>query len=81
MSVFLKEVLVVALSNKLTKREVEVLSSVSLGHTAKELAKLLDISPRTVEGHICSIRLKLNAKNICHAVRRAFENRIIQTKL
>lgn len=65
------------LGTKLTKRELEVLSSISLGNTAKELARLLEISPRTVEGHICSIRLKLNAKNICHAVRRAFEYSIL----
>jgi len=58
---------------KLSKREKEVLNLASLGGTSKSIGKELSISPKTVEVHIYSLRKKLGAKNIQHAVRLGIE--------
>ncbi len=42
----------------LTIRELECLSHQTAGKTAKEIARLIDAAPRTVETHINNIRLK-----------------------
>lgn len=42
----------------LTLREIECLSYLTTGKSAKEIARLINISPRTVETHISNIRLK-----------------------
>ncbi|MBP6985443.1 MAG: helix-turn-helix transcriptional regulator [Alphaproteobacteria bacterium] len=42
----------------LTMREIECLSYLTTGKSAKEIARLINISPRTVETHISNIRLK-----------------------
>lgn len=47
----------------LTKREKEVLYSSSHGMTAKEIARKLHISPRTVETHIDNMKVKLSCQN------------------
>jgi DNA-binding CsgD family transcriptional regulator len=48
----------------LTKKEIECLRLLSIGKTtAKAIAKVLDISPRTVEHHIESIKIKLDIYN------------------
>ena len=46
--------------NTLTHREVEVLRLIVRGNTNNQIAKILDISPRTVEGHRANIMDKLN---------------------
>lgn len=43
----------------ITPRELECLSLLAKGNTGKEAANSLEISPRTVEGHINNIRSKL----------------------
>lgn len=55
----------------LTPRETEILEIVTNGHSAKEVAVRLSIAQRTVERHIENIRLKLQAKNRVHMVKRA----------
>ena len=52
----------------LTPREIEVLYLVVAGFSSKMIAMKLDIAPRTVEGHIERIRLRMGAANRCHMV-------------
>lgn len=46
----------------LTKKELEVLENVVLMGNTKSAAKIMNISPRTVETHIINIKTKLNLK-------------------
>ncbi len=52
----------------LTPRELEVLRLVSAGLSAKEIGKILNIAPRTVDRHIDHIRLKTRTKNRSHMI-------------
>lgn len=61
------------LNSHLTKRELECLHLLSLGKTAKEAARLLNISPETLRTHTKVIRNKLNASNITHAITEAIK--------
>jgi DNA-binding CsgD family transcriptional regulator len=49
-------------------RQKEVLKWVAEGKTAWEIAAILGISQRTVEWHLNSVRLKVGAANITHAI-------------
>jgi RNA polymerase sigma factor (sigma-70 family) len=53
----------------LTPREREVLDHAARGLHAKEIARLLGISPRTVEVHKSRIMAKLGARNLAELVR------------
>lgn len=55
----------------LTKRELEVLSLVVVGHTSGEIAERLRIGRRTVESHRASLMAKLGARNQIDLVREA----------
>ena len=55
----------------LTPREQEILELVAKGLSAKEIAGQIGIAPRTVEGHIDSVRLKVRARNKTHMVTQA----------
>jgi len=57
----------------ITKRENEVLQMIVKGHTSHEIAKILYISPRTVETHRSNLLQKLNIKNTAGLVRFALE--------
>jgi DNA-binding NarL/FixJ family response regulator len=48
------------INDKLSKREIEILTFIAQGATGKEIAKKLFISPKTVETHRCRIKEKLN---------------------
>jgi len=48
----------------LTHREQEVLSLIVRGHSNKEIARILDISNRTVEAHRASIMEKMQVKSL-----------------
>jgi two-component system nitrate/nitrite response regulator NarP len=52
----------------LTKREVEVLSSLATGRTNKEIAQELSVSSNTVKFHVRNLYQKLNVKNRFQAV-------------
>ena len=56
---------------KLTRREREVLQLAGKGLHAKEIARTLGISPRTVEVHKASVMGKLGARNVAELVRFA----------
>lgn len=53
---------------KLSPKEHDVLTLIACGFTDKEVALKLKISIRTVQTHISSILLKLNARNRVNAV-------------
>lgn len=53
----------------LTKREREVLSLISEGHSNKQGASLMRISPRTFESHRAEAMRKLGARNTADLVR------------
>lgn len=55
----------------LTVREHEILRLVSTGQSAKEIALMIHIAPRTVERHIENVRLKLSARNRAHLITQA----------
>lgn len=55
----------------LTQREFQILELVAQGYSAKEVAQAIHIAPRTVEGHIDTIRLKFRARNRTHMVAKA----------
>jgi two-component system response regulator NreC len=55
----------------LSDREHDVLRLLALGHTNREIAKMLSLSVRTVETHRASIGQKLGLKNRAEIVRFA----------
>lgn len=55
----------------LTPRERQVMDLVTRGHGNKAVARLLSISPRTVENHRAQIMRKTNARNLAELVRVA----------
>jgi NarL family two-component system response regulator LiaR len=55
----------------LTDREAEVLTLVARGYTNKAIAVQLNISDRTVQGHLAKIFIKLQAASRTEAVMRA----------
>lgn len=60
----------------LTTRHREVLHAISQGHTDKEIARLLGLSPRTVEMHVARILAALECSSRSAAVRVAVERRL-----
>jgi two-component system nitrate/nitrite response regulator NarL len=55
----------------LTQREMMIVFLMSAGHTASEIAKLLELRPRTVENRKRNIYEKLGVGNQSHAVAKA----------
>jgi DNA-binding CsgD family transcriptional regulator len=55
----------------LTPREREVLELTANGYSAKEVASLIGIAPRTVERHVETVRLKMHARNRVHMITQA----------
>lgn len=60
-----------------TKREKEVLKLICNQYTTNEIADMLFISPRTVEGHRNNLLLKTEAKNVAGLVIYAIQEKII----
>lgn len=56
--------------SELRPRDREVAILVCEGRTAKEIARLLDLSPRTVEAYLARIKHKLAVRNIAELVSR-----------
>jgi DNA-binding CsgD family transcriptional regulator len=62
----------------LTRREIEVLTRVAQGETARQVALSLGITKRTVAAHMQSICEKLNSTNGAQAVAIAVTLDLIQ---
>jgi two-component system response regulator FixJ len=62
---------VAARLERLTAREREVLDRLVVGATNKEIARQLDISPRTVEIHRSRVMEKMETPTLSHLVRLA----------
>ena len=64
-----------ALLGRLTPREREILDLVAAGRSTKEIARALDVSPRTVETHRANLMQKLGLHNtaeiVLYAVRKS----------
>jgi FixJ family two-component response regulator len=58
-----------ALLAKLTAREREVLDMVTQGWATKEIARALDVSPRTIETHRANLAEKLGTASVAEMVR------------
>lgn len=61
----------------LTKREIEVLRSLSEGLTNKQIAEALFISPKTASIHVSSILAKLGVSSRTEAARRAYDSGLL----
>ncbi len=57
----------------LTTRQMDVLTLIGKGHTNKEAATQLSLSPRTVEMHVASILERLNCRARTDAIKKATE--------
>lgn len=66
-----------SLAQRLTSRELEVLVLVASGASAKEIARQLRITARTVETHINHLKLKTRSRNRAHLVAMALEAGLI----
>lgn len=62
---------------RLSPREMDVLRLIMSGHTDKEIAETLFISPRTVTTHVTHILNKLGANTRTEAAMIAVQNRIL----
>ena len=58
--------------SRLTDRERTVLDELLMGLSTKEIARELEISPRTVEVHRSRLMLKMEARNLAHLFRMIF---------
>jgi len=62
--------------NGLSGREREILQLVAEGHASKEIAKQLEISPKTVDSHREHIMEKLGIRNIAGLTKYALRERL-----
>ena len=67
-----------AMRSPLTNREVGVVQLIAEGHTNKHVARLLNISLKTVETHRASIMRKLNISSSADLVRYAIRNNLVE---
>jgi DNA-binding CsgD family transcriptional regulator len=57
----------------ISERELEVLKELAAGHSNKQIARHLDVSPNTVKTHVARLFEKLGASRRTEAIRRARE--------
>jgi two-component system response regulator NreC len=62
---------------ELTAREREVLRLLAEGHTAREIADMLVISPKTVDSHRTRFMAKLDLRNRAELIKYALRKKII----
>ena len=65
-------------SDTLTAREMEVLQLLAFGHTNKDIAERLGISPETVKAHLEHVFEKLEVSDRAAAVATAFRRGLIE---
>ncbi len=61
----------------LTPREIEVPGLIAAGHTAKEVARVLDISPKTADNHIQNLYSKIGVTSRAGAALYALERGMV----
>ncbi|MGA9875553.1 MAG: response regulator transcription factor [Solirubrobacteraceae bacterium] len=64
-------------AGKLTPREREVLRLIALGHTSVEIARKLELSPRTIETHRARIHRKLGLATRAELVSYALQHDLL----
>ena len=57
----------------LSNRELQVFEMIGQGLTTLEIARKLQVSPKTVESHREGVKMKLNLRNSAQLTRRAFQ--------
>lgn len=62
----------------ISEREFEVLQHLAAGHSNKEIARLLGVSPNTIKTHVARLLEKLDASRRTEAIRRARELGIVR---
>lgn len=67
-----------AVAQRLTAREREIVQLLAEGKTSKEVASVLNISPKTAETHRAHIMRKLDFHSVGEIVRYAVRNQIIE---
>jgi two-component system, NarL family, response regulator NreC len=65
--------------DKLSPREAEVLRMIAFGHTSVEIARMLHLSPRTIETHRTRIHRKLGIATRAELVRYALARGMLKT--
>jgi len=61
----------------LTDRERETLKLIAEGHTAREMAEVLVVSPKTVEWYKTNLMRKLNLHNTADLIKYAIRKRVV----
>ena len=61
----------------LTDRERETLKLIAEGHTAREIAEVLVVSPKTVEWYKTNLMRKLNLHNTADRIKYAIRKRVV----
>lgn len=62
----------------LSHREIQIATSITRGHTNKEISEQLHISSRTVEAHRRNILKKLNLRNTIELINYVVRNGLVQ---
>jgi len=65
-------------TDKISKREIEILQLICKGYSNQEIAEKLFISPRTVDGHRANIISKTGVKNTANLVMYAIKNGLVK---
>lgn len=65
-------------NEKLTTREQVILSYIAQGNSSKKIARILNISYRTVEAHRRNIKAKLNIDSLAELVRYAVNHGLVE---
>jgi DNA-binding NarL/FixJ family response regulator len=64
-------------SNKLSKREEEVVNLIAKGYSSEKIGETLSISVKTVSNHRNNIYSKLDVQNTAELISYAYKNRIL----
>jgi DNA-binding CsgD family transcriptional regulator len=68
-------------NEKLSQRQTDCLLYLVKGMAIKEIAKTLNLSPRTIEHYLDTIKIKLNCKNRAALIAKALRMKIIINRL
>lgn len=66
--------------DRLSDREKEVLKLIADGHHSQQIAQILEISPKTVQGHRANLMKKLDIHSQTEVVKYAIQKHLIKMK-